>query len=47
MRGGAWLENIWDTRYSARWHYEAEGRETTIGFRLARDLDLRSPSAFG
>jgi formylglycine-generating enzyme required for sulfatase activity len=39
MRGGAWLENAWDSRYSARWPTTANGRETSVGFRLARDLD--------
>ncbi|GAB2176881.1 SUMF1/EgtB/PvdO family nonheme iron enzyme [Dongia sp. agr-C8] len=39
MRGGAWLENPWDSRLSARWAATSNGRETSIGFRLARDLD--------
>jgi formylglycine-generating enzyme required for sulfatase activity len=39
MRGGAWLENLWDTRFSARWAADSGGRETSVGFRLARDLD--------
>jgi formylglycine-generating enzyme required for sulfatase activity len=39
MRGGAWLENPWDTRFSARWAADSGGRDTTLGFRLARDLD--------
>jgi formylglycine-generating enzyme required for sulfatase activity len=39
MRGGAWLENPWDTRLSARWSATSAGRETSIGFRLARDLE--------
>jgi len=38
MRGGAWLENLWDTRYSARWEDETDDHNTSIGFRLARDL---------
>jgi formylglycine-generating enzyme required for sulfatase activity len=38
MRGGAWLENPWDTRYAARWAYTG-GHDTAIGFRLARDLE--------
>jgi formylglycine-generating enzyme required for sulfatase activity len=39
MRGGSWLENPWDTRFFARWHYGVDSRDTSIGFRLARDLD--------
>jgi formylglycine-generating enzyme required for sulfatase activity len=39
MRGGAWLENPWDTRLSARWPADTGSRETPLGFRLARDLD--------
>jgi formylglycine-generating enzyme required for sulfatase activity len=39
MRGGAWLENPWDTRFFARWHYGVDSRDTSVGFRLARDLD--------
>jgi len=39
MRGGSWLENVWDTRYSARWAADVGGRDTFLGFRLARDLD--------
>lgn len=38
QRGGAWLENPWDTRYSARWAADTDGRDTVVGFRLARDL---------
>jgi formylglycine-generating enzyme required for sulfatase activity len=37
MKGGAWLENLWDTRYAARWKFW-RGADTAIGFRLARDL---------
>ncbi|WP_395021917.1 SUMF1/EgtB/PvdO family nonheme iron enzyme [Dongia sp.] len=39
MRGGAWLENPWDSRLSTRWAATSNGRESTIGFRLVRDLD--------
>jgi formylglycine-generating enzyme required for sulfatase activity len=39
MRGGAWLENPWDTRYFARWPIDTGGHDTMVGFRLARDLD--------
>jgi formylglycine-generating enzyme required for sulfatase activity len=39
MRGGAWLENPWDSRFSVRWPADVGSRETSIGFRLARDLD--------
>jgi formylglycine-generating enzyme required for sulfatase activity len=38
IRGGAWLENPWDTRFAARWKYESGGKDTATGFRLARDL---------
>jgi len=38
IRGGAWLENPWDTRFAARWKNEDGGRSTAIGFRLARDF---------
>lgn len=38
MRGGSWLENPWDTRYSARWSADVGDRNTSVGFRLARDL---------
>jgi formylglycine-generating enzyme required for sulfatase activity len=38
IRGGAWLENPWDTRFAARWKNEGGSKETTVGFRLARDL---------
>jgi formylglycine-generating enzyme required for sulfatase activity len=38
MRGGAWLENPWDTRFATRWQNESGGKDTATGFRLARDL---------
>jgi formylglycine-generating enzyme required for sulfatase activity len=38
-RGGAWLENVWDSRIARRYNVEHTGRETILGFRLARDLD--------
>jgi formylglycine-generating enzyme required for sulfatase activity len=38
IRGGAWLENPWDTRFAARWKSEGGGRDTATGFRLARDF---------
>jgi formylglycine-generating enzyme required for sulfatase activity len=36
-RGGAWLENPWDTRFAARWQNDGSADNTT-GFRLARDF---------
>jgi formylglycine-generating enzyme required for sulfatase activity len=38
MRGGSWLENPWDSRYSSRWAAETDDHNTSVGFRLARDL---------
>jgi formylglycine-generating enzyme required for sulfatase activity len=38
MRGGSWLENPWDSRYSSRWADETDDHNTSVGFRLARDL---------
>jgi formylglycine-generating enzyme required for sulfatase activity len=38
MRGGAWLENPWDSRYSARWADETDDHNSSVGFRLARDF---------
>jgi formylglycine-generating enzyme required for sulfatase activity len=38
LRGGAWLENPWDTRFAARWKNNGGGKDTTTGFRLARDF---------
>jgi formylglycine-generating enzyme required for sulfatase activity len=38
IRGGAWLENPWDTRFATRWKNDGGGRDTAIGFRLARDF---------
>jgi formylglycine-generating enzyme required for sulfatase activity len=38
-RGGAWLENAWDSRFASRYNVEHTGRENILGFRLARDLD--------
>ena len=38
LRGGAWLENPWDTRFAARWRNEGKGKDNATGFRLARDL---------
>jgi formylglycine-generating enzyme required for sulfatase activity len=37
IRGGAWLENPWDTRFAARWKGE-DGKDAATGFRLARDF---------
>jgi len=37
IKGGAWLENLWDSRYASRLKFE-RGADTVIGFRLARDL---------
>jgi len=38
-RGGAWLENVWDNRIARRYNVDHTGRETILGFRVARDLD--------
>ena len=37
IRGGAWLENPWDTRFAARWKGE-DTKDAATGFRLARDF---------
>ena len=37
-RGGAWLENPWDSRLAARWENDPGNRDTSIGFRLVRDF---------
>lgn len=37
-RGGSWLENPWDMRLARRYSVPPDGRESIIGFRLARDL---------
>jgi formylglycine-generating enzyme required for sulfatase activity len=37
IRGGAWLENPWDTRFAARWKGE-DAKDAATGFRLARDF---------
>ena len=39
IRGGAWIENPWDTRYGSRWSTDSGSHDTSTGFRLARDLD--------
>jgi formylglycine-generating enzyme required for sulfatase activity len=38
LRGGSYIDNVWDSRFASRDQMDPGDRNTNVGFRLARDL---------
>jgi formylglycine-generating enzyme required for sulfatase activity len=38
VRGGSYIDNVWDSRFASRYKIEPGAREANVGFRVARDF---------